>query len=159
MSCDEVVGLSFKLRGYKAHLRYMFERIPVADYTWYISESENFISTKGKIDLFLPDGVYSGARFANIVSSAEDYYIHLIRMFAVPCGMSLRPEEIDNFHDYTKSNAEIAFLSADSFVDLYVKNPGLLRNIVDSYECNTCHGKEPFEYITIQRDSRTAFHV
>lgn len=154
------IGINFEFsREYVNHFAQLFENISVERYTWYVSCSENFCSNNGKWDSFLPNGIYSGNEFFSIISSISEYYIHLICLFAVPRGKIFDLDKINDYEDYVKSNAEIALLSADSIVDLYVKDENVLNTIINSciyyYSSNT---KIP-KIITHENNVRNKFWV
>lgn len=156
----ETIGIRFEIsREYLNHFAQLFENFPVEKYTWYVSCSENYSSSNGKIHRFLPNGIYSGDEFSTIIHSELKYYIHLIVLFAVPTGDAFDTNIIDSYADYIKSNAEIALLSADSFVDLYIKDHNALKNIFTSCNKYYSNGAIPLEWSTSKNDGREKFKV
>ena len=160
MTNDAIIGIEFQFsRDYANHFARLFESVPVEAYTWYVSCSENYSSCNGKVGQFLPDGVYSGDKFASIIRSIPKYYIRLIRLFAVPIGKKFDSSKINYYGDYLKSNAEIALLSADSFVDFYAKQQNVLRTVADSCERYYAIDDSIPHFITLQNDTRTGFWI
>ena len=156
----EIIGMRFEFsREYLNHFAQLFENFTVEKYTWYVSCSENYLSCNGKIQQFLPNGIYSGDEFASIIRSLSNYYIHLVCVFAVPIGKSFDPDAIKYYEDYIKSTAEIALLSADSYADLYVKDLNVLKKIVSSCKKYYSNGTISPQYITSQNDGRERFEV
>lgn len=154
------IGIQFEFsRRYINHFAQLFENISIDSYTWYVSCSENYSSCNGNVDFFLPDGVYSGYEFAQIIRSMSEYYVHLIRLFTVPNGNKFDPNKINNYEDYIKSAAEFALLSADSYVSFYAKNKNLLQTIFES--CKRYYNNSTMvpKYITRQNDGRVSFWV
>ena len=157
----DIIGIRFEFsRKYLDHLARLFENISVEKYTWYVSCSENFLSCDdGKIQQFLPNGVYSGAEFNSIIHSTSNYYIHLIYILAVPIGSEIDTCSINSYEDYVNSPVEIALLSADSYVDLYAKDLGTLKSIFSSCQKYYALGTITPQYITPQNDDRETFFV
>ncbi len=161
MSNKDVIGVNCCSKKYMNHLGSLFETVNFEEYTWYVSCSENFASGEytGRVELFLPDGVYSGEQLRSVIRQTPKYYIHLLRLFAVPLGKNIECQKINNYKDFLESEAEIALLSADSDIDLYVKNFDILQNVIRS--CMNYYGNEVAspKLITLQNDDRTGFWV
>lgn len=156
----EIIGIKFEFsREYLNHFARLFENFSVEKYTWYVSCSENYLSCDGKIYNFLPNGIYTGNEFASIIQSLSEYYIHLICIFAVPIGNEFDSSVIASYKDYINSSAEIALLSADSYVDLYVKDLSALKKIFSSCKTYYSNGTISPQYITRENDDREKFEV
>ena len=158
---QEVIGIHYKSNKYMNHLGCLFESINFNNYMWHVSCSENFTSGEysGKVELFLPNGIYSGKQLLSIIEQTPRYYIHLLRLLIVPVGKSIDTHTINNYNDFLKNDVEVVLLSADSDVDLYVKNPKILKNIMQScikyYSTET---EDPY-FLTLQNDDRSSFWV
>lgn len=160
---EKYIGIRFAFpQNYENHLALLFENVAIADYTWYVSCSENYMSNGEKTAFYLPDGIYSGRDFAEIIQFPE-YYIHLLCLFGVPNGKSFCADEILKYEDFSKSNAQIALLSADSITDLYIKDQRILKIVAAScrmhyQSTNTATGHAP-ELFSRATDDRTMFLV
>lgn len=161
MTVTDIIGIEFEFtRSYENHLVRLFKDINVEEYTWYVSCSENYGSKNNeKAEQFLPDGVYSGTEFSFIINSVSHHYIHLIRLFAVPNNKNFDPDKINVYEDFKESDAEIALLSADSIVSLYIKNSNILNTTFESCKFYYGNNSVPPCLITPQNDDRTAFWV
>ena len=157
---ESAIGIHFDFpREYDWHLVPLFEHVQIERYTWYVACSENYCSCNGHIKQFLPDGVYSGKAFKRLIYSTGEYYIHLIRLIAVPAGMPFEQERIHTYEDYVNSNAQIVLLSADSIVDFYAKELNVLKPVMEFCEQNySVSGKQPY-FLTIANDTRTGFWI
>ncbi len=152
---SDIIGLDFKIRGYANHFAELFESLPIEEYTWHVDCSENFYSHCGKVDLFLPNGVYSGSEFKQALFETPSYYIHLIRLLAVPNGIDFNVNQINTYDDYVNSPVEIAFLSGDSIVDLYIKSASHLNRVYEL--CKKRYAS--ISLLTEANDTRTEFWV
>ena len=153
------IGICFEFsKEYVDHLGRLFRELPVSTYTWYVACSENYYSLNGTVDLFLPDGVYSWDEFLSVLRATPEYYIRLLRLLAVPADKSLDQSTIHSYADYVQSNAEIALLSADSYVDFYAKDTNVLDAVMKSCRQYYSSGELPC-YITPENDERTGFWV
>lgn len=156
----EAIGIHFDFpRGYDRHLAQLFEYIVIDKYTWYVTCSDNYYLCNGRIEQFLPDGVYSGRDFCRQIHSCQEYYIHLVRLLAVREGKLLEQDSIHTYRDYMNSNAEIALLCADSMVDFYAKNPYVLKAVMESCERYFSTTAESPYFITLKNETRTGFVV
>lgn len=153
------IGFFFEAkREYFNHFSFFFKPFEVSQYDWYVDCSENYFSNDGKVDLFLPDGVYTGEEFKKFCYSDSDYFLHLIRIFAVPTGLSFDQKKIDHYNDYANSNAQLALLSADSFISYYIKDKRYLKECYSS--CVDYIGdSEKIKLISTENDDRTGFWV
>lgn len=156
---DHYIGLFFEAkREYTDHFAFFLKPFDICKYDWYVDCSENFISNEGNVGLFLPDGLYSGEEFKKICFSNAEYFLHLIRLFAVPAGLPFDQKTIDAYEDYIKSNAIAAFLSADSYISFYVKDKRLLRECFSA--CADYLGDAGKVSLTsVENDDRTGFWV
>ncbi len=157
------IGIRFQFaQTYTDHLAKLFQNIFVEHYTWYVSYSENLFSHNGKVEMFLPDGVYTGEQLKNIINNA-DYYLILFCLYGVPSGKYFAQEDIKHYQDYLQSNAEIALFCADGFADLYAKDPIILENIMTScqeYKETFLSEEEfPLGFFTEENDERTGFYI
>ena len=167
------IGVRFDVfNSYTDHFSKIFESIDVKDYTWYVtpgSANETlFEGCTADSFSFLPIGVYSGREFYEKIHSCN-YYIFLLVMFAVPNGKEFKPDSVQYYEEYVQSNAELAFICADRDVNLYVKNPAILKNIFESckkyYDEASENEKQSIIYyehpelFTKEDDYRTALEV
>ena len=155
------IGLSFwALNAYTDHLAQILEGIPVEDYTWHVSCSENLVSPVTRDHwCFLPDGVYSGTEFADLIRTPK-YYLYLLQLIAVPNGVACDVEGIKNSSDFAKSTAEIALSCADRLIDLYAKGEklDLLVKACEKY-CSADPTSEGIQLFTKETEERYGFGV
>ena len=161
MVYDDSIGIEFEFtHDYVNHITRIFQNITVEKFTWYVYWSENYMPDgNGKIEQFLPNGVYSGQEFSLIINSSQEYYIHCIHLYAVPNGLDFDHASIKNYNDYKRSNAVIALLSEDSLVDFYTKDNNILKSVyevcIKYYKYNS--EIKPLKIKTIQNNSRDKF--
>ena len=159
----DFIGIRFEFsHEYMNHLGRLFNELSVENYTWYSSQSENYIADRSGVQLFLPDGVYDGVEFKNLIQNAE-YYIHLLCLYGVPKEKPFDPDNIRDYDDYVCSNAEIALFSADSIVDLYAKDSKNLDTIAmlcrEHKKRGGIDADRPIKFLTRQNDERTGFYI
>ena len=161
MTDTDVIGIEFEFtRSYEDHLVRLFKGVPIEKYTWYVSCSENYGSKSNeKAAPFLPDGIYSGAEFSSIIHSIPYHYINLIRLLAIPSGKDFDPDKINVYEDFQESATEIALLSADSIVSLYIKDRNILDTVFESCKLYYDNSAIVPTLITPQNDGRTRFWV
>lgn len=159
---NEYIGIEFELaHKYSNCLGKIFEKVNVKEYTWYTACSESYVESDPKVEFFLPNGIYAGASFEKLIST--NHYIHLLCLYGVPNGMTFSAEQITDYNDFLKSGAEIALISADSIVQMYLKDDNTLKDIVSI--CTDNDGgfidtsPLPIRLFTKETDVRTGFKV
>lgn len=163
---NEYIGIEFELaHKYTNCLDEIFKNVNVKEYTWYTACSESYAEVNigyAGVEFFLPDGVYSGETFAKIIANTK-HYIHLLCLYGVPNGAAFSAEQITDYNDFLGSGAEIALISADSIVQMYLKDSDMLKNIASI--CNVDSGgfidksRIPVRLFTKETDGRTGFRV
>ena len=119
---DEHIGIEFEFaHKYKKSLGRIFKNINVRKYTWHTACSESYQEGEQKVEFFLPNGVYDGISFEELIINTN-HYIHLLCLYGVPNGIPFSAKQIINYNDFLNSGAEIALISADSIVQMYVKD-------------------------------------
>ena len=78
---------------------------------------------------------------------------------AVPIDVKFNPHGINSYKDYLNSPVEVALLSADSYVDLYVKDHIALKQILASCNKHYRNGTPPPQCITLDNNRRVKFEV
>ena len=158
------ICMSFALTNhYSDTLNRLFNCVKVEEYTWHVAYSQNFCSKNDNLGEFLPDGIYSGAEFNEIIESSE-YYILFIALYGVPNGMEFDIESIRNYDDYLQSNAKIAMFAADGLVDLFAKDACVLDKIFQACKENdgdfvNLKDHEVELFASIEENGRTGFYV
>lgn len=160
---NEFIGIEFELaHKYTNCLGEIFKRVNVKEYTWYTACSESYAEGNTKVEFFLPNGIYAGESFEKIITNTN-HYIHLLCLYGVPNGMTFSAEQVIDYNDFLNSGAEIALISADSIVHMYIKDNNMLKNIVSI--CNDNNGgfidksRLPIRLFTKETDARTGFKV
>ncbi len=155
------IGIEFGITPYVNSLARLFESVDVEKYTWYASCSENFLPGRNGGN-FLEDGIYSGVQFKREIER-DEYYIHLLCLYAVPSGKEFDTEAMKVYDDFLSSNAEIGFFSADSMVDLYVKDGDVLKSVYGSCVRNEGNFIDPDRWplglITKETNKRTELYT
>ena len=158
------VCMSFALSNqYSDTLSKLFKGIRLDDYTWYVAYSQNFYSKDDNRGEFLPNGIYRGIEFKEIIENPE-YYILFIALYGVPNGMEFDIDAIVNYDDYLKSNAEIAMFAADGLVDLFATDSCVLDMIYQNCKENN-GGFIDFReldvelFASVEENGRTGFYV
>ncbi len=159
------VGMSFVFANeYMDHLAKLFKDVDVENYTWYTTHCMNcfyYSVPSERARTFLPDGVYSNSEFKQLVQTTK-HYLRLLCLYGVPVGKAFDIEKILVYQDYVQSNAEIALMIADGYVDLYAKDTGILNAIYEAVcrnEGGFVSARYPVELFTPETDSRTGFLV
>ena len=153
-------GVSFELSAnYEAHFDKLFKKIDLSQYAFYLSDNEILYfnekigraDNKGLFDV----GRYDGVEFEGLIKD-KDYYVIHARIFATPLDQKIDPDNIRHYEDFVNSPCEIAFLCADSFVELYAKDEAVVEKIASNCKTNNLQG---IEYITDENDCRTGFYI
>lgn len=163
---NEYIGIEFEFaHKYTNCLGEIFKKINVKEYTWHTACSESYAEANTGntgVEFFIPNGIYSGEAFAGIIANTK-HYIHLLCLYGVPNGVAFSAEQITDYNDFVKSGAEIALISADSIVQMYLKDSNMLGSIASI--CNADNGgfidksRIPVRLFTKETDGRTGFKV
>ena len=148
---NEYIGIEFEFaHKYTNCLGEIFKKINVKEYTWHTACSESYAEANTGntgVEFFIPNGIYSGEAFAGIIAN----------------GVAFSAEQITDYNDFVKSGAEIALISADSIVQMYLKDSNMLGSIASI--CNADNGgfidksRIPVRLFTKETDGRTGFKV
>lgn len=163
---NEYIGIEFELaHKYTNCLGEILKNVNVKEYTWYTICSESYaeVNTGNTgVEFFLPDGIYAGEAFAGIIASTN-HYIHLMCLYGVPNGVAFSAEQITDYNDFLGSGAEIALISADSIVQMYLKDSDMLKSIASICKSDNCgfidESRIPVRLFTKETDGRTGFKV
>jgi len=157
------IGLSFDLSGqYTDSFNKILKGIELEKYTWYVKDSEIIFSDAQGHGEYLPNGVYSGEDFINLIKN-PNYYVILVCLYGVPNSKDFNIDCVSNYEDYLGSNADIAMFVADGTVDLYSKDGKILGMIHQN-----CLGNEGgfidlkgkgIKLFTLEENLRTGFYV
>lgn len=157
------IGIEFELaHKYTNCLGEIFKKVNVKKYTWYTACSESYKEANPKVEFFLPNGIYDGESFERMIVSTK-HYIHLLCLYGAPNGVPFSAEQITDYNDFLNSGAEIALISADSIVQMYLKDNNMLKAIASI--CAENNGgfidssRIPIRLFIKETDARTGFKV
>lgn len=160
---NEYIGIEFEFaHKYTNCLGEIFKKVNVKEYTWHTTCSESYVEGNTNVEFFMPDGIYDGESFEKMIANTN-HYIHLLCLYGVLNGVAFSAEQITDYNDFLNSSAEIALISADSIVQMYLKDSNMLKSIASI--CNDNNGgfidksRIPVRLFTKETDARTGFKV
>jgi len=131
-----MISVRFKIKNeYDNPLKKIFKNININNYFWKIEYTEVYECNNGKLgkNIFAQE-IMTGEEF-EADTNTEKYY--MIFLTAIAFENSKDVVEINNYADFVKSNAKIAFVCADTeYIDICSKDELILKQIINNCEDN-----------------------
>lgn len=124
--------VKFKIKNeYNRYLDIILNHIDSNYYKWVVSEDEVY---KRDTNFLFNNSCYMNAEFKKLIS-IEDYYLVFLNLQLYDKNDIVN--DIKSYEDFANSKCKlIMFVTDNEFVDIYIRDEDLARNLIDNISSN-----------------------